>query len=100
GRHRRDSSCCKLLVVQSAYTAGKGVEANKSAGVALLIDVVFAEGHEALVVKRVFTGAANNCCCSFEEAQRHTSGHPLLRDVDKRIVGFSLSGPPASLVDE
>src|SRR6476659_4507610 len=83
------------------FTLSEGAPRSLVAGrVALLIDVVFAEGDEALVVQRVLALASHHLHAALEQAQRHRAGDALLRDVHEGIVRLALGRPPPALVHE
>src|SRR5476651_1744727 len=50
----------ELLVFDGTYTCRKGEQSDEARCVALLVDIVFAEGDEALVVQRVVALAADD----------------------------------------
>ena len=103
-RGRRGSvsrrACGQLLVLERAHALRETVEANEAGGVALLVDVVLAEGDEALVVERVIALAADDRDGALEQAQRDRAGDALLGGVDERVVRLALGRPPAALVHE
>src|SRR6185369_1595867 len=73
---------------------------DESCSITLLVHIVFAERHEALIVKRVLTRATHNGHCALVQLECDTTSDALLSDIDERIVRFTLGGPPASLVNE
>ena len=95
-----ERGCVALEILERAHALRESVEANEAGGVALLVDVVLAEGDEALVVQRLVALAAGDGDGSLAEAQRDRAGDALLRRVDERVVRLALGGPPATLVHE
>src|SRR5262249_43935192 len=89
-----------LLIFERADASRQSEQTNEACRVALLIDVVFTEGDETLVIQRKLALAANDSRRSLEQAQRHGAGDTLLRDGDERIVRLAFRGPPTALVHE
>src|SRR6185437_4305857 len=89
-----------LLVAEGTYARGETEQANEAGGVALLVDVVLAEGDETLVVQGVGALAAGDDGVALVEAERDRTGYGFLRHVDERVVRFALDRPPASFVHQ
>lgn len=101
-RHFRGFGLClgAFLILQGADAVREAVEANETSGVALLIDVVFAERHEAFVVERERARAAGDNDVAFVQLQRDIARDAFLRDVHKCVVRFTFGGPPAAFVHQ
>src|ERR1700675_224033 len=95
-----DCACCKLLIVQSANTVGKGIEPDETARIALLVHVIFAESDESLIVQRVFACSTDNRHRPLEQTQGHSTCDTFLSDADESVVRLALSSPPTSLINE
>src|SRR5262245_18075132 len=62
----RDGSQIHLLILECADASREREQPNEAGSVALLVDVVFTEGDEALVVERKFALAADDRCRALE----------------------------------
>src|SRR3569623_2995224 len=93
-------SCVALEILESAHALRESEEANEARRVALLVDVVLAEGDEALVVQCLPALATGDRDRTLEETQRDRTGDSLLRCADERVVGLALGRPPAAFVHE
>src|SRR4051812_44549782 len=90
----------ELLVADCADTGGKPEQPDEAGGVALLVDIIFAECDEPFVVQRELALSADHRSRALEQPERDGSRYPLLGDVDESVVRVALGRPPASLVDQ
>src|SRR5689334_29943 len=90
----------ELLVANRAHTRRQSVESDEAGSIALLIDVVLAERDEALIIQRVLALTADHACRALEQLESDVAGHAFLGDVDECVVGLTLGGPPAALIDQ
>src|SRR6266436_9687089 len=89
---------CQFLVPDRPDPCGKSVQPDEARSVTLLINVVFAECNETLVIKSVITLATHHRSGSLVKFKRHGSGDALLRHVYKRVVRLTLGRTPAAFI--
>src|SRR5258706_754907 len=89
---------CQFLVPDRPDPCGKSVQPDEARSVTLLINVVFAECNETLVIKSVITLATHHRGGSLVKFERHRSGDTLLRHAHKGVVCLTLGRPPTAFI--
>src|ERR1051326_1034783 len=79
----------------------QSVEFDETFGVVLVVgDRAFLEGHQLLVVERIFALTPDNRDAAFVELEPHLAAHEFLALVDRRLQHLALRREPEAVVDQ
>src|SRR5690554_4847577 len=90
----------ELTPLTSSNPQPQRIQLDKAFRILLIVcTLVFFKGGNLLIEQRVFRLPANNVYVTLVQLQANGTVHVFLSLVDQRLQGFTLRGPPVSVVD-